>query len=359
MPLTPPRSSGSSQSEGLLHGVRLVLAAFPGAIGWTVALFCLFNVLGDLLRPRFDANYTWMPLDLYGGWARLFMGAFGLFLLWSLVRPAAPAWRYVVTQAMLLFLCVECLRHTRNFYSALADGRAGTWLPVPFALPVLVALALQLWRVRRAFKEPARPPAGSWPARVTATAAGMLIVWEFFLLGQMFMVGTVSWPRRADCIIVMGAGVTPDGRPSLALVDRVREGVNLYRRGFAPRIVMSGGPGVLNGPTEPAVMADLALNWRVAPAAVIRDDLGLTSFDTAVSCRRIMMRNGWRRALVVSHDYHLSRTMLAFYRAGVPVSTAPAPRTRLQVIDFWMLVRESCAWTYYYFRPFWQTYDTP
>lgn len=357
MPLTPPRSSDAPASRGrFLQSARAAAVVFPEAVGWTISLFCLLNVVGNVIRPGFDANYTWMPLDLYGTWARLFMGGVGVFLLWSLLRPAAPAWRYVVTQALLLFLCVECLRHVRNFYGALGAGRASTWLPVPFALLVLGALLLQVWRVRRGFARPA-PTDIPWSSRVIATAIGMLVVWEVFLIGQMFLVGAVSWPRRADCIIVMGAGVSDDGRPSIALIDRTRNGVYLYRRGFAPRLIMSGGPGgALGGVTEPQVMAGLARDWEVPPGAILRDELGLTTFDTVASCRKIMARNGWRKAVVVSHDYHLSRTALAFYRAGLIVSTDPAPRTRIQRIDFFNVFRESFAWTYYYLRPFWQSY---
>jgi uncharacterized SAM-binding protein YcdF (DUF218 family) len=345
---------------GLLGAARLCAAAFPDAVGWTLALFSLLNVLGDVIAPGFDANYTWMPLDLYGPWARAFMGLFGGLLLWSLVRPAAGAARYALTQALLLFLCVECLRQIWNFYSALASGRAATWLPIPFALFVAAALLMQVLRVRSGFCGAPSPPPSARAARVAATGTGMLLVWELFLIGQMFLVGAISWPHPADCIIVMGAGVSEEGQPSVALIDRVRNGVYLYRRGCARRVIMSGGPGGnLRGPTEPEVMASLALAWKVPREAVIRDELGHTSFETVRSCRKIMARNGWRSAVVVSHDYHLSRTALAFYRARLPVSTDPAPRTRIQGVDFYNVFRESFAWTYYYLRPFWQSFDAP
>ncbi len=353
----PSRTPPQTGAGAFLRILRLLVGVLPEAVGWVLALFTLLNVLGDFVRPGFDANYTWMPLDLYGLWPRFFMGLFGLLLLWSLLKPPSAPWRYVATQALLLFLCSECLRQTWNFYDALAHRRAHTWLPLPFALFALVALALQVWRVRKTAPRATAPGPGPTPARVVAVAGVGLVVWELFLIGQMFLVGTISWPRPADCIIVMGAAVTADGEASVALMDRTRQGVWLYRRGLAPRIIMSGGPAEPCGPTEPQVMAALALHWKVPPHAVLRDELGHSTFDTVNSCRKLMRANGWRRAIVVSHDYHLSRTALAFYRARLPVTTDPAPRARIQSVDFYNVFRESLAWTYYYFRPFWQPYD--
>ena len=37
----------------------------------------------------------------------------------------------------------------------------------------------------------------------------------------------------ADCILVLGAGLMPDGSPSLMLGERIRTGVDLYQIGRA------------------------------------------------------------------------------------------------------------------------------
>ena len=47
----------------------------------------------------------------------------------------------------------------------------------------------------------------------------------------------------ADCILVLGAGVRDNGRPSPMLVDRLLQGIELYNNGFSDRLLMSGDHG--------------------------------------------------------------------------------------------------------------------
>lgn len=46
-----------------------------------------------------------------------------------------------------------------------------------------------------------------------------------------------------DCVLVLGCGVHPDGRPSDMLADRVACGVALYENGTSPKLLMSGDRG--------------------------------------------------------------------------------------------------------------------
>lgn len=49
--------------------------------------------------------------------------------------------------------------------------------------------------------------------------------------------------QDADCILVLGCGVRPDGTPSLMLTDRLETGIALYRAGAAEKLLMSGDHG--------------------------------------------------------------------------------------------------------------------
>ena len=46
-----------------------------------------------------------------------------------------------------------------------------------------------------------------------------------------------------DCVLVLGCGVHPDGRPSDMLADRIACGVALYENGTSPKLLMSGDHG--------------------------------------------------------------------------------------------------------------------
>ena len=47
----------------------------------------------------------------------------------------------------------------------------------------------------------------------------------------------------ADCILVLGAGLKPDGTPNNMLQDRLDKGIELYQEGAAPKILLSGDNG--------------------------------------------------------------------------------------------------------------------
>ena len=47
----------------------------------------------------------------------------------------------------------------------------------------------------------------------------------------------------ADCIIVLGCRVWSDNTPSAMLSDRLKRGVELYKAGAAPKLLMSGDHG--------------------------------------------------------------------------------------------------------------------
>src|SRR5579875_481826 len=76
----------------------------------------------------------------------------------------------------------------------------------------------------------------------------------------------------ADTAIVFGAGLTPDGKPTPLLADRVHAAVQLYEAGTVKRLLLSGD-GESIGHDEPAAMAAQAEAEGV-PAAVITRDPG-------------------------------------------------------------------------------------
>ena len=71
----------------------------------------------------------------------------------------------------------------------------------------------------------------------------------FILIGAWFLIhalvitadGLSDRIHKADCILILGNTVNPDGTLSDRLRGRVEKGLQLYKAGFAPKIVVSGG----------------------------------------------------------------------------------------------------------------------
>jgi vancomycin permeability regulator SanA len=117
----------------------------------------------------------------------------------------------------------------------------------------------------------------------------------------------------AETAIVFGAGLTPDGRPTPLLSDRVHAAVQLYKAGKVRTLLMSGD-GESPGHDEPAAMARQAESEGVPAAAILRDPGGVRTY---ASCARAHDIFGVRRAIVVSQSYHLPRVIYTCRSLGI------------------------------------------
>jgi uncharacterized SAM-binding protein YcdF (DUF218 family) len=129
-------------------------------------------------------------------------------------------------------------------------------------------------------------------------------------------------PRPA---VVLGARVYADGRPSDALVDRVRVGVELLRAGEATALLLSGGSPD-GRPTEAEVMRQLALSLGAPPGALWLEERSRSTFENAVECARLLAARRVEAVWLVTCDFHVARATAHFRRAGLEVAAAPSRR---------------------------------
>ncbi len=196
-----------------------------------------------------------------------------------------------------------------------------------FALPFpLSAPGVMVW-IGAAFVRPVKSRL-SYLAIPAGLAGVALVVLAF---------GTTDYRRPAQAIVVFGAAVQSDGTPSLALLDRVKEGVRLYQQGWAPILVMSGGG------REPEAMKQTAVRMGVPETAIILDPDGLNTEKT--------LRNvPYRKILAVSHYYHLARIKHAATRLDLQAYTVPCRMTRRLAEEPYYVARECAAYVAYYLR---------
>jgi vancomycin permeability regulator SanA len=148
---------------------------------------------------------------------------------------------------------------------------------------------------------------------------------------------------------VFGAQVHTTGIASISLADRVATGVDLYERGLADRLLMSGAQGSNEPVNETVVMRELAMEAGVPASAISVDPSGFNT-DATVRDTVPMLRAGEAGAVaVVSDFYHLPRIKLAYQRAGVDVITVPSHARRIPQTTG-LGVREIPAFWVYYLR---------
>lgn len=127
----------------------------------------------------------------------------------------------------------------------------------------------------------------------------------------------------ADVIVVLGYGppVDEEGRPADELLRRVEKGVELYRQGLAPAMIMTGGNTYLDY-YESSVMKEAAVSMGVPADAVLEEREAMDTIGNARYSARIMEERGWSGCILVSSPYHLKRGKKLFEAAGVSVQTA-------------------------------------
>ena len=124
--------------------------------------------------------------------------------------------------------------------------------------------------------------------------------------------------ERYDAIVVLGCRVRPDGTASPALARRAALGAELWRRGLAPRLVLTGGVGT-HPPSEAEAAARVARALGVPDDAMILED---RSTSTEENAREAARRIDAERVLVVTDAYHVVRAERVFRRHFAHVRAA-------------------------------------
>jgi len=129
--------------------------------------------------------------------------------------------------------------------------------------------------------------------------------------------------KKADAIVVYGGGVG---------VERLKHAVDLYKKGYSDKILLSGGVGSGTNPRSWAVrLKDQAIRMGVPAEAVWLDEKGESTYDNAVYAVNMFRENGWKTGIIVSSPYHMRRSMWttreAAAEAQLPVEWIASPST--------------------------------
>ena len=258
----------------------------------------------------------WIDVPFVPRWAVWWV----IVLLVGFALRATRAWRVGV--AALAVIC---------FFNAfeLAALEAPVVSPLSVSLLAGMALTLAVWR---------RPRPLRWVRALSVL--GVSTVGFPLLLSVAY--GATDYRRPADAIVVFGAKCHADGRLSTALQDRMATACELYHQGLAPRVLLSGGPGV--GTThETEAMRTYAMAHGVPAHALTLDAEGLSTAATVA-------HTDAARVLAVSQDWHLPRVKLAYARAGVEAFTVPAQTPTPIPQTPRLMLREVAAFWWYWAR---------
>lgn len=110
--------------------------------------------------------------------------------------------------------------------------------------------------------------------------------------------------QNIDCIIVLGAGIWGD-KPSPMLEDRLLQAIDLYKKGVASKIIMSGDHGKAEY-DEVNVMKKFAIEKGIPSEDIFMDHAGFSSYESIYRAKEIFEA---KKVVVVTQEYHLYRAL--------------------------------------------------
>jgi uncharacterized SAM-binding protein YcdF (DUF218 family) len=171
------------------------------------------------------------------------------------------------------------------------------------------------------------------------------------VVGFLVLCLWIKWQGRqekivpADAIVVLGAAQW-NGRPSPVLQARLDRAIALYRDGFAPLLILTGGSSPADAPSEAAVGREYALDRGVPPEAVLLEDQSHTTVENLRGIQSLLASSPVPTILLVSDPFHMARARwiardLGFATYPAPTRTSPISERPLE--EVWYVVREALA----------------
>ncbi len=176
----------------------------------------------------------------------------------------------------------------------------------------------------------------------------LMTLGAFFLASASFFVYLYSkrkYPiKNADCIIVLGAKIHPDGSPSNTLKYRLDAALNAYNQNRAPVLIVTGGQGPDENEPEARAMKRYLLQKGVPESRIYEDANSKNTIENLKNACAIMSVLNLETAVIATTDYHMPRARLIAKRLGIKTSAAPSKPGRRLLTQLTAYTREVLSW---------------
>ena len=165
--------------------------------------------------------------------------------------------------------------------------------------------------------------------------AGLLLLglWGLTMM-KVVETGRRDEARPASAIVVLGAAQYV-GRPSPVLRARLDHAIELWKRGLAPLLIVTGGRGDGDTTSEAAVSRRYAMRRGVPDSAIVLESKGRTTRESLQGVVAIMHGHAKQDVILVSDPFHMLRLSIVARRLGLepltsPTRTSPIAQSRDQ-----------------------------
>jgi uncharacterized SAM-binding protein YcdF (DUF218 family) len=140
--------------------------------------------------------------------------------------------------------------------------------------------------------------------------------------------------RRSEAIVVLGAAQF-NGRPSTVFKARLDHAADLYRRGVAPTVVVTGGKQTGDQFTEATSGANYLHGKGVPDAAILRETTSRSSWESLSAAARVLQNRDEKKVVLVSDPFHSLRIRSIAGELGLDAVTSPTRRSPISGFEEW------------------------
>jgi uncharacterized SAM-binding protein YcdF (DUF218 family) len=162
--------------------------------------------------------------------------------------------------------------------------------------------------------------------RTVGLAVLAVVAYFGFTFVQVVQASRQDQAGPAEAIVVLGAAQY-DGRPSGVLRARLDHTADLYGKGLAPIVVVTGGRQPGDRFSEAQAAASYLLGQGVPPSALRLEVDGANSWQSLAAVARFLRAEGITDVLLVSSPYHALRTVHIAGEVGLSGRSSPATKT--------------------------------
>ena len=130
-------------------------------------------------------------------------------------------------------------------------------------------------------------------------------------------------PQKADVILVFGGGVGETGSPGKSTIERARYASELYKQGYANKIIFSSGYAYTYNDAEN--MRFFAVSMGVSESDIILEKKANSVYENVKFSKNILYDNKWNKVLLISSPYNMRRAQLVVNKNAPEIKIFYAP----------------------------------
>lgn len=129
---------------------------------------------------------------------------------------------------------------------------------------------------------------------------------------------------KSDAIVVLGAQSYRGNVYNACLIGRVSHAVDLYKQGYAKKIIVSGGTDKYDHTNEAQTMYNLAIKQGVKSTDIIKEDKATSTYENLLFTNDILKENNMKSLIIVTEPFHSPRANLVANKLNISHTISPA-----------------------------------